>query len=116
MINEVKMVVKNYIDSAMMTKIVNGKVLNVSPLEIKIGNEFTIPEQLVHVPTWLKDGYSSETTHFHKTEESSNHFHTVLDSGKHNHQIYFKLKKGDDLILLRNWGGQKYFVLDVMKK
>lgn len=116
MINEVKTVVKNYIDSTMPTKIVNGKVVNLSPLEINIGNEFTIPEELIHVPTWLKDGYSNETKHVHVTEESNKHVHNILDSGHHKHQIYFKLKKGDDLILLRNLGGQKYFVLDVIKK
>lgn len=114
MITEIKTIVKNYLDNSLLCKLMTGDVVSVSPLSIKLSDNLTIPASTIHVPTWLKAKNSGSSTHAHVTQIADGHTHEVDASGAHVHQIFYNLKAGDKVMILRDSGGQKYFILDVI--
>lgn len=71
-----------------------GTVVSVSPLQVKITNQFTIPERMLVVPHYL-------TT-----------FSLNIIIGDEEVVFDNVLKVGDKVALLRQAGGQSYFILD----
>ena len=104
-----------------------GTVATVDPLSIRITNQFVLPESILIVPEHLTD-YEIETTIM--TEYNWNTQNASGGSGEsayasHNHDIYHdkkkikihgKLKVGDKVVLLRQSGGQFYYVADRLPK
>lgn len=118
-----------------------GTVTSVSPLKVRITNQFTIPDSLLIVPKHLTDykvsvsldwtsgsagghshGYSGSTvaggtdTHSHgysgTTDSVNGHSHTMTSSGDKTITIHNALKVGDKVALIRKTGGQSYYILD----
>lgn len=105
-----------------------GTVLSVKPMQIKIDQKITLTSEFLvlcrNVTNYsttisLDLNTSSETvTHNHKlknseetTEDAStNHSHSI--SGNQKITINNGLSVGDEVILLKMQGGQKYVVLD----
>lgn len=86
------------INNAQMCDLRYGTVVGVSPLKVQITNQFTIPASLLIVPKHLTN-YEIDVT-----DKSTNEKKTII--------IHDALKVGDKVALLRQQGGQSYFILD----
>ena len=86
-----------------------GTVTSTSPLEIRVVNQFVLPESMLVVPEHLTDHKVSVTVNW-STETAESHAHKV--SGKKEVTVHGALKVGDKVALLRKQGGQSYFVVD----
>ncbi|WP_070000051.1 DUF2577 family protein [Cellulosilyticum sp. I15G10I2] len=82
MINEIKKIIVNYLNSVKMTQLMIGSVETVNPLSIKIGDKLIIPYELI----------------------TGNQKANLI----HSEQI------GSRLRLICNYGGQEYFILEVI--
>jgi hypothetical protein len=54
MIEMIKEIVKNYLNSVRLTKLVSGKVESVSPLKVRINEKLLLPEALILWPPVLQ--------------------------------------------------------------
>lgn len=106
------------IDANQMCDLRYGTVTSVSPLKVRVTNQFTIPQSLLIVPEHLTDHDVSVTVSWNTDSKSggsgedsfASHNHAV--SGKKSMRVHGALKKGDKVALLRKTGGQSYFILD----
>lgn len=111
------------------TKPVNvcfGTVESVSPLQINVEqkmvlgkNQLVLSRNVTEYKTMVTIDWETEQetqTHTHKVEgsdsetQSSKHKHKV--KGKKEITVHNQLVKGDEVILIRQQGGQKYVVID----
>lgn len=101
MTDQIKKVIKNYLANAKLPSVIQGtKTVD----GIKVSDALTIPDELVYVPTWLKAPREYPET---ETSGSDNH--------RHKYKQHTELATGDTVYMLRNLGGQLFFVLDVIK-
>ena len=99
-----------------------GTVVSTSPLKINISQELTLPASVLIVPEHLTnhkrevtiDWSTEDTTHTHTSDTGSisNETHNHKLTGKKTMTIHGALKSGDKVALLRQAGGQSYFILD----
>lgn len=105
-----------------------GKVTSASPLKILVEQKMTLGEaQLVLCRNVT--GYTVEMTVDHYTENETAHTHAVQDTytgggsssptkhlhaykGRKKFTVHNGLVVGDEVILIRQQGGQKYIVVD----
>lgn len=73
-----------------------GTVTKVSPLNVNISTQLTLPQSVLIVPESLTD---------HKVK-------TLIDDVEKTITIKNALKVGDKVALIRKTGGQSYFILD----
>ena len=121
------------IDNAQMCDLRYGKVVSTSPLKVQITNLFTIPEALLVVPEYLTN-HRVECTYSipgaslsgktavsedlkNEDDPLAKHTHTVTVSNEDRTvttmvTVNNALKVGDKVALLRQQGGQSYFILD----
>lgn len=105
-------------DNSKPTDLRYGTVTSVSPLKVQITNQFTIPASMLVVPKSLTNYSVGVTVNWNTGETSggtgeasfAGHTHTV--SGSKTITINNALKVGDKVALLRQAGGQSYFILD----
>lgn len=101
MTGQIKEILKNYLNNVKLPTI----ILGIKTADgVKISDVLTVPDELVYVPTWLK---APDT--YPETEESR------TDNHKHEYKQHIELATGDTVYMLRNLGGQLFFVLDVVK-
>lgn len=103
-----------------------GTVVSVSPLKIKIDQKKTLTKEFLILTEAVKD-YEIEVAVDWLTEDAK-HTHTIRDTytgggsaseNTHNHavkgkkimKVHSKLKKGDKVLLIRAAGGQRYYVI-----
>ena len=96
----VKRAAWDVIENSQMCDLRYGTVVSVSPLKVKVTSQFIIPQSLLVVPKQLTNWTVD----------------VKLDSdeagGTSKLTIYNALKIGDKVALLRQQGGQSYFILD----
>ena len=122
--------------------LVQGEVISVNPLNIQIDQKLILPRECLKIPQYLTDykvnieintateDTTLNTEHTHEinysddTINGSSKKNTTSEIGKfestHKHavvgtkEIVFKnaLKVGDNVLLIREQGGQTYFVVD----
>ena len=103
-----------------------GTVTSASPLKIQVTNQFILPKSVLIVPEHLTDYEVEITTSGYgwKTENKSggsgessfaSHNHNINES-KRIVKVHGALKVGDKVVLLRQRGGQFYFILDRLPK
>lgn len=98
-----------------------GKVTSISPLKILVEQKMTLGELQLLVPEYLTDFKTKVTidwttgTRSGGSGESSFASHSHSVSGQKDITIHNGLAVGDEVILLKQKGGQKYLVLDRMK-
>lgn len=97
-INIIKRASMDAMDNAQLCDFRTGTVVDVSPLRVRITQQFTIPSSMLIVPKHLTN-YKVDIT----TDESTE---------KQTLTIHNELKVGDKVALLRKQGGQSYFILD----
>lgn len=104
MTDQIKKIINNYLNNAKLPSVIQGTKTKDG---VKISDSLTVPDELVYVPTWLK-----KPVKYPKTEET-----TVGEYGPHTHEYKqnIELDTGDTVYMLRNLGGQLFFVLDVVK-
>lgn len=105
-------------DNAKPVDLRYGTVVSTSPLKIQVTNQFTIPSSMLIVPQHLTK-YTLDVSVDWTTGNSSggsgdsayaSHNHRV--NGTKTITINNALKTGDKVALLRQAGGQSYFILD----
>jgi hypothetical protein len=106
------------IDATKPTALVFGKVTSSSPLKINIEDKMTLTAAQL-VLTRNVTNYKVNMTVDHQTEDTSggsgdssfaSHHHSY--KGKKEFTIHNGLVVGDEVVLIRMQGGQKYLVLD----
>ncbi len=95
-----------------------GEVTAVNPLEIKVDNYLPLPEEVLFLTKNTTD-WTMEMTVDHNTTtvgggggyaEFAPHKHGY--KGRKKYLVHNSLKVGDQVLLLRAKGGQKFIVLD----
>ena len=133
LVGAVKTAALDAMDNAKLCDLRYGTVVSVSPLKVKVTNQFILPQSLLIVPQHLTN-YKIECTistpsesNSYETEKSvelkdegdpiSEHTHklTITTSGGESRQsitVHNALRVGDKVVLLRKQGGQSYLILD----
>lgn len=98
--------------------VVYGEVINVTPLKIKVDQKLELTEEFLVLTRNVID-YEIEMTVDHRTEntaggsgEASFASHNHAYTGKKIFLVHNALKIGEQVIMLRDNGGQKYVILD----
>ena len=86
-----------------------GKVVSVIPLKISVEQKLMLGEAQL-VLTRNVTNFMTKVTVEWDTEEANSHNHKI--SGKKTITIQNGLAVGDEVILIREQGGQKYLVVD----
>jgi hypothetical protein len=93
------------------TAVVFGVVTSASPLKIKIDQKLTLEDDHLLLTSSVRD-YEVEMTVDHVTESAGDVAHTHAYAGKKAFTVHNSLKAGENVMLIRQQGGQKYVVLD----
>ena len=103
-----------------------GKVMSVEPIQVLVDQKMTLGAAQLVLTRNVTDYEVEVTVEWETEEEISTHTHAVGDiesdvnQQKHKHDIINKKKmvihnslvEGDELVLIRQQGGQKYIVID----
>lgn len=103
-----------------------GKVMSIEPLQVLVDQKMTLGAAQLVLTRNVTDYEVEVTVEWETEEEISTHTHAVGDiesdvnQQKHKHDIINKKKmvihnslvEGDELVLIRQQGGQKYIVID----
>ena len=120
LIDTMKKVARQSQNASMPAAFPFGTVTAESPLTIRVDNRFDITGEAIVLMKEFKEGYYP--THQHsgflspaQTEEASGHAHVLKDDYLTNNddesELYYGLKTGEKVVLLRNAGGQSFLVL-----
>lgn len=90
-----------------------GKVTSTSPLKVLVDQKMTLGAAQLTLTRNVTD-YETKVTVEWETDVSEAHEHKV--KGKKKMIIHNSLVVGDELLLLRQQGGQKYIVVDRVGK
>ena len=106
------------IEASNPTAFLYGTVVSETPIKINVDQRLTLDASHL-VLTNLVSDFSVEVTLDHVTENTQGgtgdssfamHHHTV--SGKKMMTVHLGLKEGEQVLLIRRQGGQKYIVMD----
>ena len=126
-LDSIKKISVEAMDASKPTALVFGKVIGVSPLKINVEQKMTLTAaQLVltrnvtnHTISMTVNHATENHTHTHEITDtysgggsasSETHNHTY--TGKKQFLVHNGLVVGDEVVLVRMQGGQKYIVLD----
>ena len=116
--NSIKLAAMKAVETSQPSDFLFGKVTSVSPLKVAVEQKMTLGSAQLVLTRNVTD-YKVDVTVEWMTEEKSggsgdssfaSHKHDV--SGKKELTIHNGLKVGDEVILLKKKGGQKYLILD----
>lgn len=104
MTDQIKKIIKNYLNNAKLACLVQATK---TADGFMVSETLTIPDELVYVPSWLRP-----PTEYPQTSTA-----TIGNYGTHTHEYkqHIELQLGDKVFMLRDSGGQLFFVLDVVK-
>lgn len=114
------------VENGQPTDIRQGIVTNTNPLTIQITPQFILPASVLIVPKHLTDytvkvsfNWNTEGAGSHNhtcpegtTSSASDHSHTISSGGDKELTIHNALQVNDKVALLRQKGGQFYYILD----
>lgn len=86
-----------------------GKVVSAAPLKISVEQKLILGEAQLILTRNVTDFITKVTVEW-ETEEANSHKHVI--SGKKTITIQNRLAVGDEVILIREQGGQNYVVVD----
>lgn len=118
LIDVIKRAAIDAIDNGQMCDLRYGQVISVSPLRVKVTNQFILPARLLIVPQHLTNYSVSITVNWDTqntsggSDESAFSSHSHAIDGTKTMTINNALKVGDKVALMRKQGGQAYFILD----
>jgi hypothetical protein len=118
LVEVIKRIAGEAIKASKPTAITYGKVITANPLSIQIEQKLTLPAEFFILTKAVTDHYVDMSVS-HVTEDRgggggyatfASHNHDY--SGRKKFLVHNGLKVGEDVILLRVQGGQRYIVLD----
>ncbi len=109
LVNVMKQAGTKAVDAGCPVTISFGKVVNTSPLQVLVDQKMTLGSAQLVLTRNVTD-YEVSVTVDWETEQSEEHTHGI--TGKKKLKVHNSLAKGDEVVLLRQQGGQKYIVLD----
>lgn len=118
LVQVIKQIAGEAIEAGKPAGITYGEVINISPLEIRIEQKLILPEEFFKLTKAVTDHYVDITVS-HITENRAggsgdpafaSHNHDYL--GRKKIMIHNGLQVGEEVILLRVQGGQRFIVLD----
>jgi len=117
-----KNVTTDTIESSKPVNIAFGKVINQSPLQINVDQKMTLGELQLILTRNVTDYVTNVTINWNTANTSggsgegsfASHSHSL--NGTKQVTINNALKVGENVVLLRVQGGQKYLVLDRLKQ
>lgn len=86
-----------------------GRVTSVSPLTVWVDQKLTLSAEWLELTSAVSN-FSVDVTVNHSTETAEGHSHGI--SGKKTVTVNLGLSVGEQVLLIRADGGQKYIVLD----
>ena len=116
--NSIKLDAMKAVEASQPCDFLYGKVTSVSPLKISVEQKLTLGSAQLVLSRNVTD-HTVDVTVDWKTEtkgEGSTDSHTHPISGTKKMTIHNGLKIGDEVILIKKKGGQKYLVFDRMVK
>lgn len=117
MIETIKKIARQTSQAQKPAAILFGTVETASPLTIRVDNRFVIGEEDLILPRELKAGIYSTHTHTVPAHSALSggtpaHVHGVAEqTTAPESETYYGLQAGEQVILLRNDGGQEFYVL-----
>ena len=87
-----------------------GKVTGVAPLKIQINQKLILEEACLVLTRNVTEYDLDITPDEWTTESADSHRHGI--TGKKSIKVHNALEEGDEVILIRQAGGQQYIVLD----
>lgn len=126
-LNDVKRAAVEAVDAGKPFALVFGKVMSVSPLTVEVDQKMKLTEAQLILTNAVRD-FTVNMTVDHATEVVS-HGHPVVDTytgggsatevnhshpyvGTKSFRVHLALKAGEQVLLLRANGGQKFIILD----
>lgn len=109
LLNSMKKAGMQAVEASKPVNILFGKVISVSPLKINVEQKMTLGKAQLILTRNVTD-YSLKANINFNTETSNSHTHKI--TGTKNITIKNSLVVGDEVVLLRMQGGQKYIVVD----
>ena len=104
------------VNASKPANMVFGKVISASPLQIMVDQKLILNAAQIGLSRNVTD-YEIEMTVDHSTELStSGEIHNHNYQGKKKFTVHNALKSGEEVILMQVSGGQKYIVVDRIKK
>lgn len=86
-----------------------GKVLSTSPIQVLVDQKMTLGAAQLVLTRNVTD-YEVPITINWKTDTAESHVHSL--NGKEKMIVHNSLIKGEEVVLLRQQGGQKYIIID----
>ncbi len=105
----VKQAAMDAVKAGKPTEVLFGTVISADPLKIQVEQKLALGEKQIILCRNVKD-YPVEMSVEHFTEETDGHQHPYR--GKKVFLVHNRLKAGEEVVLLRVQGGQKYLVID----
>lgn len=137
LLNIIKKAATEAVDAGNPVQVCFGKVTNASPLQILVDQKMTLDSSFLVLTRNVTDFTTMVTVQWETEKEEATHKHqlknistddgakivsayTETQNAKHTHDIegtkqmtiHNALEKGEEVVLLRMQGGQKYIVLD----
>lgn len=98
-------------DAGYPVNVMTGSVTSTNPLSVKVEQRFEIGRNQLIVPEYLTD-HKVKISMGGDTEMDGEPEHAHGLGGKREMTIYNGLKSGDQVMLVRQQGGQKFLVID----
>ena len=117
-LNDVKRASVEAVNAGKPFALVFGKVLSVSPLTVEVDQKLKLTEAQLILTNAVRD-FTVNMTLDHETEETSggsgdsafaSHKHAY--KGTKSYCVHLALKIGEQVVMLRTDGGQKFIILD----
>ena len=137
LLNIIKKAATEAVDASKPVQVCFGKVTNASPLQILVDQKMTLDSSFLVLTRNVTEYTTMVTVQWETEKEEATHKHqlknistddgakivsayTETQNAKHTHDIegtkqmniHNALEKGEEVVLLRMQGGQKYIVLD----
>ena len=109
--NSIKIAAMKAVEASQPCDFIFGKVTSVSPIKVSVEQKMTLGSAQLVLTRNVTD-YSVQMTIDWTSEESDEHKHGI--TGVKEVTIHNGLKIGDEVVLLKKKGGQKYLVIDRM--
>lgn len=109
--DQVKKIVKNYIETIDKTSLVKGRVINTAPFQIQI-EELILTDFFLIIPRrFLIEKYQAKTIIDYPVIQGESLVNTKKEIVLEFNNTDF-IKKGHEVLLIRQDGGQKFYVLE----
>ena len=109
LVNAVKKAAIEAVEASHPSDFLFGKVTSVSPIKVSVEQKMTLASAQLVLTRNVTD-YSADVSVDWNTEDANEHNHEIM--GVKKITIHNGLKVGDEVVLLKKKGGQKYLILD----